>query len=578
MKRPNFLIILVDEQRYPPIYENEQIRTWIKTKFRSEDFLKQHGLEFYNHYVGSTACSPSRGTLYTGQYPSLHGVSQTPGVAKGDFDPDMFWLDPNTVPTIGDYLRANGYNTYWRGKWHVSQPDIIIPNTHDSLLSYNDLTGISNIKNTNIYKNANRLDKYGFNGWIGPEPFGTNSRNTGSSSSGDISGRDTVYAKEVSDLINELNNKHQEYPWAIVASFVNPHDIAFYGEVSRLLPQFDFKIDPFTPYIPPAPTAKENLNTKPRAQKSYKEVFQKSFQPTLDTEEYRKLYYSLQLQVDKDIEKVLDSVVKSKFYENTIIIFTSDHGELLGAHGLFQKWYNAYEETIHVPFIIHNPRLFPKRRCTELLTSHIDILPTILGLANINEEKTLEILKKDHIEVQPLVGRDLTPLIFGKCKQMQQEPIYFMTDDNVTKGLNQVTLFGDSYTSVISPNNIEAVIAYLDTGKNGTKEKWKLSKYYDNQQFWTSPGVSDKNLIKTANEDFNSVSYFSIKREPDEAEYEMYNITRDPLEMFNLANNSQQNAKLTNIKEYLIILLYEQCKIKRLHPSSGRIKGKSEYQ
>jgi hypothetical protein len=172
----------------------------------------------------------------------------------------------------------------------------------------------------------------------------------------------------------------------------------------------------------------------------------------------------------------------------------------------------------------------------------------------------------------------LYPLIFGKCKQMQQEPIYFMTDDNVTKGLNQVTLFGDSYTSVISPNNIEAVIAYLDTGKNGTKEKWKLSKYYDNQQFWTSPGVSDKNLIKTANEDFNSVSYFSIKREPDEAEYEMYNITRDPLEMFNLANNSQQNAKLTNIKEYLIILLYEQCKIKRLHPSSGRIKGKSECQ
>lgn len=479
----------------------------------------------------------------------------------------MFWLDSNTVPTIGNYLRANGYNTYWRGKWHASQPDIIIPNTHDSLLSYNKLTGVPDINNTDIYKNADKLDRYGFNGWIGPEPFGRDPHNMGSSSASYISGRDIVYAKEVSDLINELNNEHQKYPWAIVASFVNPHDIALYGEVSRQLPQFDFRIDSSVPYIPPAPTAKENLNTKPRAQKSYKKVFQKSFQPTLDTNEYRRLYYSLQLQVDKDIRKVLDAVVKSKFYEDTIIIFTSDHGELLGAHGLFQKWYNSYEETIHVPFIIHNPRLFPKRRCTELLTSHIDILPTILGLANISEEKTLEILKRNHTEAQPLLGRDLSPLIFGNCKQIQQEPLYFMTDDNITKGLNQINLFGNSYASVIAPNNIETVIAYLDTGENATKEKWKLNKYYDNEQFWTSPGVSDKSLIKTVNEEFSSVSYFSIKNKPNKVEYEMYNITRDPLEIFNLANNLQKNCKLTKIKEYLLILLNEQCKMKRLYPS-----------
>lgn len=99
------------------------------------------------------------------------------------------------------------------------------------------------------------------------------------------------------------------------------------------------------------------------------------------------------------------------------------------------------------------------------------------------------------------------------------------------------------------------------------KEKWKLSKYYDNEQFWTSPGALDKNLIKTVNEDLSSVSYFSIKTEPEEAEYEMYNITRDPLEVFNLANNSQKNDKLTKIKEELIILLYQQCKKKRLYHS-----------
>jgi arylsulfatase A-like enzyme len=567
MKRPNFLIILVDEQRYPPIYENQEIMTWRKNQLFSEYFLREHGLEFKNHYIGSTACAPSRGTIYTGQYPSLHGVSQTNGTAKMDFDPDMFWLDPNTVPTIGDYLRANGYSTYWKGKWHASQADIIIPGTHDSLLSFNNMSGIPNINNTNIYKNADKLSKYGFEGWIGPEPFGRNPCNTGGSSSGEIPGRDTVYSKEVSDLINELNNKHQENPWAIVASFVNPHDIAIYGEISRRIPQFDFKVDASVPYIPPAPTAKEDLKNKPRAQKSYKEVFQKAFQPTVDTKEYRRLYYSLQLQVDREIKKVLESLVRSKFYENTITIFTSDHGELLGAHGgLFQKWYNAYEETIHVPFIIHNPRLFENRCCTELLTSHLDVLPTILGLANIDEEKTLEVLKQDHTEARPLVGRNLKSLILGSCKTMKQEPIYFTTDDNVTKGLHQVTLFGESYASVISPNNVETVIAYLNTGKNGKYEKWKLSRYYDNDKFWTSPGRLDRNLVKTVNEKFNSVSYFSIKREPDKTEYEMYNITRDPLEILNLANNLQQGSQEAKIKMKLIILLNEQRKMKRLYP------------
>lgn len=86
--------------------------------------------------------------------------------------------------------------------------------------------------------------------------------------------------------------------------------------------------------------------------------------------------------------KVYDKLKSSKFYDNTIIIFTSDHGDLLGAHGgLFQKWYNAYEEATHVPFIIHSPKLFSNRQTTDMLTSHVDILPTLLGLAKIDAKK-----------------------------------------------------------------------------------------------------------------------------------------------------------------------------------------------
>ena len=64
------------------------------------------GLELHRHYAGSTACVPSRATLFTGQYPSLHGVSQTDGTAKQNTDPAMGWLDPDSVPTLGDWFRA----------------------------------------------------------------------------------------------------------------------------------------------------------------------------------------------------------------------------------------------------------------------------------------------------------------------------------------------------------------------------------------------------------------------------------------------------------------------------------------
>lgn len=169
-QKPNFLIIMVAQQRYPAIYENEALKAWSKKYLKAHEILKNRGLEFKNHYAGSTACSPSRATLYTGQYPSLHGVTQTDGAAKGAYDPDMFWLNPNTVPTMGDYFRTAGYQTYWQGKWHASAANILVPSTHNSFLTYDPKTGVPIPDNEQLYINANTLENFGFNGWIGPEP------------------------------------------------------------------------------------------------------------------------------------------------------------------------------------------------------------------------------------------------------------------------------------------------------------------------------------------------------------------------------------------------------------------------
>lgn len=99
-----------------------------------------------------------------------------------------------------------------------------------------------------------------------------------------MSGRDVVYAREVIELIKRLDHqdaadKSVSKPWAIVASFVNPHDIAIFGAITRHLPSFNFEIDNSVPHIPPAPTAHENLDTKPRLKLAIEKFIQNLFNP-----------------------------------------------------------------------------------------------------------------------------------------------------------------------------------------------------------------------------------------------------------------------------------------------------------
>nr|WP_269799243.1 sulfatase-like hydrolase/transferase [Bacillus sp. FJAT-45037] len=555
-KKTNILILMVDQQRFPSVYETKELREWRRKHLVTQQLLRKNGMEFLNHYAGSTACSPSRTTLYTGQYPSLHGVTQTSGVAKGAFDPDVFWLDPNSVPTIGDYFRAVGYDTFWKGKWHASDEDILIPGTHNAYSSYDAKTGVPNKEKEKMYKRADRLDLFGFSSWIGPEPHGTDPRNSGSSAAVGTSGRDEVYAADAVKLIKKLEKKHRgaknSKPWLTMCSFVNPHDIALYGVLTALQPTFNFEVDPSLPRVPAAPTVRESLHTKPQAQESYRITYPKAIQPIIDNNFYRQLYYSLQKKADQEMLKVFTALQESSFYDDTIVIFTADHGELLGAHGgLYQKWYNMYEESIHVPLIIHSPKMFKRSEQTDMLTSHVDILPTLLGLSGANVQRIQGRLDKDHTEVHPLVGRDLTPLLNGEKEFCGvDEPIYFMTDDDVTSGLNQTTATGQPYESVTQPNHIEAVITKLRTGRGNKKETWKFARYFEKQQ--DSTNVSTKNNPNAT---------------PNE--FELYNLSEDPLEQKNLANPLYATEKTARIQRVLMTILHEQSKQKRLSPTSG---------
>lgn len=578
MKKPNFLLIVVDEERYPPVYESPEIGAWRTTNLPAQERLRANSMELHRHYIGSAACCPSRATMFTGHYPSLHGVTQTNGIAKDAFDSDMCWLPPHTVPTMGNYFREAGYQTYYKGKWHISYEDILVPGTHTDMPSYDPATGVPDPTREQLYMSADPLDAFGFSSWIGPEPHGRNPHNSASSSATGMSGRDIVYGAETVKLIEALGHQKSTdsdaKPWLIVASFVNPHDITLYGMLSANLPNmFHFQVDPM-PEVSPPPTIDESLDTKPRCQASYRDTYPRALQPIVNEPFYRKLYYQLQKNADQQILKVLDALSLSSFNDDTIVIFTSDHGDLLGAHGhLRQKMYCAYEEVLHVPFLIHSKRLFPHRQNFSELTSHVDLLPTMLGLANIDIPSLQNRLKSSFSEVHPFVGRDLSPILLSN-KQHEgttytKVPIYFMTDDEITRGQHQFNPLGQSYNAVIQPNHIETVIADLPGQYGRPDQTWKFTRYFDNKQFWSDPGVRDVtiqlfgDLCADSNQ---TTSHVTCKTVPVPEEYELYNLTEDPLETRNLAHPAWSDSQTANVQSYMERLLIGQRKHKRLRP------------
>jgi len=592
-QRPNFLFLMVDEMRYPPVYESPELTAFRATYLKTQNALRATGLEFRRHYAASTACVPGRASLYTGHYPSLHGVTQTTGAAKESFDPDVFWLDPNGVPTMGDYFRAAGYATFWKGKWHASDADMIIPGTHSQLTSYDPTTGQRDPARDALYLASQRLDKYGFSDWIGPEPHGRSPFNTGSSAK-NAPGRDAAFAAYGQDLIRTLDHDNSAKPWLAVVSFVNPHDITLYGLWTNLqirdpdtTPAFDFTVESFVPRhlfnAEAQLSEQELLLTKPSCQKSYQESYKQWIQPIPDIKEYQRFYYQLHKNVDDQIYKVYQTLMNSRFRDNTIVIFTSDHGDLLNAHGgMHQKWYQAYEEAIHVPFIVSNPAMFRQPQTIDALTSHVDVLPTMLGLAGADAAALRAIVARDHSDALPLVGRDLSAVVTGAASQATvSQPLYFMTEDDPSRGLDQDNWTGIAYNSVTQPSHIETVIATL----NG--EIWKYSRYLDNPQFWSTPNDPSDPSADPPAEDVviqpavplppsddpgtTIVPYErSVKKTPVQPEeYEMYNVTADPMELANLYNVAQFSSQ----QQTLAQLLAQQRAQKRLRPVSGTVPG-----
>lgn len=449
----------------------------------------------------------------------------------------------------------------------------MVPGSNNGLLS-NDSTGQPFPEKLERYAAANCLDVYGFQGWIGPEPHGNLYNNTGTL-------RDPGFAHQAARLIEQLDQRHasgeDERPWLMVASFVNPHDIVFSGPLLRAAGWFSHFYDVVQNHpnlLPPLgepPTAHECLQGKPRVQQDYVLQYPRMYmnQPTNET--YFQFYYWLMAEVDKHIGTVYSALKASRFFEDTIVILTSDHGDMLGAHGgMQQKWHNAYDESIHVPMVISNPVLFPQTKTTGVLTSHVDILPTLLGLANIDADETREKLAENHTEAQPLAGNDLSRLILNAAQDDApageiEQTVYFMTDDQVSLGLQQTNALNQAYRAIIQPNSVETAITRMADAQ-GVMKLWKISRYFDNPRFSIGVGQGRRGTgVGNADAPYtDQATEFPV---PDE--WECYNLDDDPLEENNLLSPLCQTPLAPSVTQQLKELLREQSRSKRKLPHNN---------
>jgi arylsulfatase A-like enzyme len=305
------------------------------------------------------------------------------------------------------------------------------------------------------------------------------------------------------------------------------------------------------PEIPEAPSQGDSFDGRPACQEQFRGLWPQMVAPQPTDVAYRKLYYYLHKLVDQAIGRILDALDASGMADDTIVVFTSDHGDMLGAHGgMQQKWANAFEETVRVPMIVKGPGIAPVGDGVSMPTSHVDLIPTLMGLAGIDAERAASEVARTHSATRPLPGRDLTGLLIGSTPaEALASPIYFMTEDQITKGHTQANvLTGEPFESLRPPSSIESVIATLPTGEGGSPELWKLNHYYERLDDWDAAhGIA-------APDDGAPAA---------EPAWELHNLTVDPEERRNL------DGEAPDVARQMRTVLEQQRDAKRLVPDSG---------
>jgi choline-sulfatase len=414
LKAPNIIVLMTDQERHHMHWPSE----WAEKNLPGLQRLKRHGLYFNRAYTAATQCSPSRALMMTGRFAPINRVTRTflwPGL-----------VHQNRQPNIAALLKKKaGYEVVWKGKWH---------------LSYASNAAIGNGGENWTEADIKAMEEnYGWSGWNPPDAgnaieqwqpteFGKfNGMATlgGADPDNDgryVEGRNPAGPGQTpgfgESVVEYLRNRAPKLdrPFCLFVSLVNPHDVYVYPHLWEMA---GYQRDAFANLgIGLPPNYADDLSTKPSVQKAARAAFDK-FAP-IDTVqarlEYVNFYAYLNTVADKHIMTVLDTLEETGLMDKTMILRFADHGESGMSHGMREKAYTVYEEMIHVPLIVHNPKLFPEPRETEAFYDHLDLLPTILDLAGVANPESYAL------------GKSIVPVMKDPSASVQDHTLFSFDD------------------------------------------------------------------------------------------------------------------------------------------------------
>lgn len=371
-EKQNILVVMADQLTALALgcYGNPSVKS------PNIDRLAAQGVTFESAYSSSPLCTPARYAFMTGQ-----NISQC-----GGYDNAAYM--PSTMPTFAHYLRLMGYKTCLSGKMHFVGAD--------------QLHGFEQRVTTDIYP----ADFGWIPDWTNPdERIDLWYHNMSSVQQAGVSAitNQFAYDDEVGTQAQRVIYDHarteDDRPLCLVTSFIHPHDP--YATRQKYWDLYD-DVDIPMPTVPRPPADQQDAHNK-RLEK----VIDLDAIDVSDAEiiKARRAYYGNVSYVDEWVGRLQDTLEECGMTENTTIIFTSDHGDMLGEFGLWYKM-SFRESSCRIPMIIHNPKRFEARRVSQPV-AQVDVLPTLMDIA----AEGTGTAKPDAID--PLNGRSLIPLCDG---------------------------------------------------------------------------------------------------------------------------------------------------------------------
>jgi arylsulfatase A-like enzyme len=374
MKKPNIVMIVADQQRRDTIgaYGNSFVKT------PSIDRLAAEGIIFQQAFTPCGLCSPVRTSLLTGVFPHKHEV-----LTNVTLHPIRNRIEPKDDVLFSGMKKA-GYRMGYVGKWHVSNdhnPEDFGCETYVSLGDY-----------YTFRKNLGVAVPPETNNYLVP-----------------VAATDPIPAEQsrpawLTDRALDLIDRFAEdndHPFFLRLDFHGPH-------MPMVIPEpYASMYDPRS--IEQFPNFDDDLNNKPAVQKIKRQHWKTE---EMSWEEWQPLlakYYGEISLLDHQVGRVQQKLDQLGLDENTMVIYTTDHGDTMGAHKIWNKDYTMYDEIYRVPFIVKWPEvILSGARCNEYIHHFIDLTATFLDIAGVSAPHQMD-------------GQSLLPLLHGQTQNRKRE-------------------------------------------------------------------------------------------------------------------------------------------------------------